>query len=253
MKLNFRKYGNGHPLFILHGVFGSSDNWQTLGKEFAEHFSVYLIDQRNHGNSPHDQEMNYEVMSNDLLELIEDEQLESIYLMGHSMGGKTAMHFATNYPEHVDKLIVVDISPRYYPPHHKLIFEGFKSIDLNTLESRKEADQQMAKKIPTFGVRQFILKNLTRDDANNFSWKINLEALENNVEQIGIALPSDRRFEKPTLFIGGDKSDYIQTSDHDQILSHFPDARIEMISGAGHWVHAEKPKELSEMVTDFLT
>ncbi|WP_258100370.1 alpha/beta fold hydrolase [Marinoscillum pacificum] len=253
MKLNFRKYGSGHPLFVLHGVFGSSDNWQTLGKGFSEHFTTYLIDLRNHGNSPHSDEMNYQVMTDDLLELMEDEGLESIYLVGHSMGGKTAMHFATMNPDKVDKLIVVDIAPKYYPPHHQQIFEGFHSINLATLQSRKEADDQMAKVITEFGVRQFILKNLGRDSDNNFEWKLNLAAIEANIDQVGSGIADNAVYEKPTLFIGGKKSNYIKEEDYSLISSHFPEAKIEMIDDAGHWVHAEKPKELFELVIDFLS
>lgn len=252
MQLNFRKYGSGQPLFILHGVFGSSDNWQTLGKEFAEKHAVYLIDQRNHGNSPHDEEMNYQVMSEDLVELMEQEKLTNINILGHSMGGKTAMHFACSYPDYVDKLIVVDIAPKYYPPHHQQIFEGFHSVDLKTIETRKDADEQMAKKIKNMGVRQFILKNLSRE-GDSYTWKVNLKALEENVEKIGGGLPEEALFEKGTLFIGGTKSDYITEEDHKLIKKHFPASEIKMIDGAGHWVHAEKPKELAEVVFDFLS
>lgn len=251
MKLNFRKLGSGHPLFVLHGVFGSADNWQTVGKELADDFTVYLIDQRNHGNSPHDDAMNYEVMTDDLQELIRDEGLDSIYLMGHSMGGKAAMHFATIHPDLIDKLIVVDIAPKYYSPHHQQIFKGFRSVDLANVKSRKEADDGMAKIIPEFGVRQFILKNLTRGN-NGFAWKINLAAIEKNIEIIGEGLPDNAVFEKATLFIGGTKSKYIQEEDERIIKRHFPSSTIEMIDGAGHWVHAEKPRELLEKVVRFL-
>jgi len=253
MKLNFRKSGDGHPLFVLHGVFGSSDNWHSLGKEFSEHFTTYLIDQRNHGSSPHSDEMNYDVMADDLKELMDDEGLESIYLLGHSMGGKTAMHFATLYPELVDKLIVVDIAPKYYPPHHQQIFAGFRAVDFPNLKSRKEADEIMSGIIKEFGVRQFILKNLTRDDQNNFAWKINLDAIEKNIEIIGSGLADNAIFEKDALFIGGTKSHYIQAEDEIVITRHFPEAQIKMIEGAGHWVHAEKPNELRDLVIEFLS
>lgn len=253
MKLNFRKFGSGHPLFILHGVFGSSDNWQTLGKEFAENFEVYLIDQRNHGDSPHDEEMNYKAMSEDLAELMEDENLSSIFLLGHSMGGKTAMHLACDHEEKVDKLIVVDISPVVYPPHHQQIFEGFHAVNLPSLQSRKDADLQMAEKISDLGVRQFILKNLTRDKNNNYTWKINLDVLERNIENIGAGLSEGQRFEKPTLFIGGSKSNYINNDTHAPIKRHFPSSEIKMIAGSGHWIHAEKPEELAQLVVEFLS
>lgn len=253
MKLNFRKYGQGHPLFVLHGVFGSSDNWQSLGKAFAEHFTTYLIDLRNHGNSPHSEEMTYDAMARDLKELMSSEGLKSIHLLGHSMGGKVAMHFATAYPQLVDRLIVVDIAPKYYPPHHQQIFEGFHSVDLANLQSRKDADNQMAEKIRDFGVRQFILKNLTRDEQGNYAWKVNLNALQKNIENIGAGLPENQKSENPTLFIGGSKSDYLQDADHELIKQHFPKASIESVDGAGHWVHAEKPKELLALVLEFLS
>ncbi len=253
MKLNFRKYGSGDPLLILHGVFGSSDNWQTVGKDLSEHFTVYLIDQRNHGNSPHDTEMNYEVMAEDLKELMEDENIISSHVMGHSMGGKTAMHFATHYPELVKKLIVVDIAPKFYPPHHQQIFKAYRSVALEKLDSRKEADQKVSEIIKDFGVRQFILKNLNRDSENQYSWKINLDALEAHIDRIGEGLPDVAQFDKPTLFIGGKKSNYIQSDDELIIQKHFSDYQIEMVDGAGHWVHAEKPKELLTLVLNFLS
>lgn len=253
MKLNFRKYGEGHPLFVLHGVFGSSDNWQTVGKSLSEAFTTYLIDLRNHGNSPHSSEMNYDLMASDLLTLMEDEGLQKIYLLGHSMGGKVAMQFATKYSDKVEKLIVVDIAPKYYPPHHRDIFEGFHSVDLKTLKSRKDADTQMAKKITNPGVRQFILKNLARDEENNFEWKINLSAIEQHIDEIGVGLKENQLFEKATLFIGGSKSDYITAADHELIQRHFPKAIIEMIEGSGHWVHAEKPKALEQVTMHFLS
>lgn len=253
MKLNFRTLGEGQPLIILHGLFGSADNWQTLGKEFAKNFKVYLVDLRNHGNSPHSDEFNYDLLSEDLKELIDDEGLQKVLLLGHSMGGKTAMTFATSFPEMVDKLIVVDIGPKKYPPHHENVYNGFHSIDMENLASRKDADDQLSKTIGDFGVRQFILKNLSRNNDGSFEWKINLDSLTKNALEVGRSLDSGDRFEGATLFIGGAKSGYIKTEDHDLIQSHFPSARIEMIEGSGHWVHAEKPRELYQIVMDFLS
>lgn len=251
MKLSFRTLGEGQPLIILHGFFGSADNWQTLGKSFSQFFKVYLIDQRNHGNSPHSDAFNYDLMVEDILELMKDEGLSKAKFIGHSMGGKTAMNFAVKYPDMVEKLVVVDIGPKQYPPHHENIFNGFKSVDLSTIESRKDADDQLSRSIPDFGVRQFILKNLTRDDADNFIWKINLESLEKNGAEVGRALDPSDVFNGDTMFIGGGNSNYIKPEDVDLIVRHFPKAKVEMIQGSGHWVHAEKPKELYDLVINF--
>lgn len=253
MKLNFRTLGEGEPLIILHGVFGSSDNWQTLGKVFAEKFKVYLIDLRNHGNSPHNDVFDYDVMVDDVVELMQDEGISIAHVLGHSMGGKVAMHLATKYPEKLGKLIVVDIAPKYYPPHHQQIFDGFHSVDLKNLKSRKDADDQMAKVISNFGVRQFILKNLDRKKDGSFSWKLNVEAIEKAIEKVGEGIEGNVRFNGASLFIAGSKSDYITEKDHDIIREYFPKALVMSVKDAGHWVHAEKPNELGEMVLGFLT
>lgn len=252
MKLHFRTLGEGEPLIIMHGVFGSSDNWQTLGKVFAEDFKVYLVDLRNHGNSPHNDDFSYDLMVSDVIELMDDESMNQAHILGHSMGGKVAMHLATEHPDRVDKLIVVDIAPKYYPPHHQQIFEGFHSVNLSALTSRKEADEQMARVISNIGVRQFILKNLDRTK-EGFQWKLNVAAIENAVDNVGEGLEGDVHFDGDALFIGGGNSDYILPEDHDLIRSFFPKAKIATIKGAGHWVHAEKPEELGQMVVAFLT
>ena len=252
MKLHFRTIGEGEPLIIMHGVFGSSDNWQTVGKEFAEQYKVYLVDLRNHGKSPHSDEFNYEVMAEDVFHMITNEGLQEANILGHSMGGKVAMTLASNRPTLVKKLIVVDIAPKQYPPHHAQIFEGFRSVNLTSIKSRKEADEQMATRISSLGVRQFILKNLDRDSEGNFRWKLNLDVIERAASEIGNELIDPKPFEKETLFIAGGNSDYILDSDHDKIVSIFPNARVEKIAGAGHWVHAEKPTDLRDLVLDFL-
>lgn len=244
--------GEGEPLIILHGVFGSSDNWQTLGKVFAEHHKVYLVDLRNHGNSPHSQEFDYPLMVADIIELMEDEQLETAHILGHSMGGKVAMHLATSHPQRVKKLIVVDIAPKYYPPHHQQIFEGFHAVNLSTLSNRKEADEQMAQVIKNIGVRQFILKNLDRNKDGSFEWKLNLDAIESAIDKVGEGLEENVHFEGPSLFIAGGNSDYISVSDAEIIHQYFPKSTIITIKGAGHWVHAEKPQELGELVINYL-
>lgn len=252
MKLHFRTHGEGTPLLIMHGVFGSSDNWQTLGKVFSEHFKVYLIDLRNHGNSPHSDDFDYNVMVADMVELMDENGLDKAHVLGHSMGGKVAMNLATSHANRINKLIVVDIAPKQYPPHHQQIFDGFHSVDLPNLQSRKEADQQLEKVISNMGVRQFILKNLTRDAEGKFAWKLNVSAIERAIDEVGQGLEDEVGFEGGSLFIGGGKSDYILAEDHVKIKTLFPQSEIFTIEGAGHWVHAEKPNELSKMVLDFL-
>lgn len=253
MKLNFRTLGSGDPLIIMHGVFGSSDNWQTLGKVFSDQFKVYLVDMRNHGNSPHSDIFDYDVMVEDIIGLMKDEGLNQAHILGHSMGGKVAMHLATKHSDKVDKLIVVDIAPKYYPPHHQQIFDGFHAVDLKNLQNRKDADDQMAQVITNFGVRQFILKNLERKKDGSFAWKLNVKAIESAIETVGEGIEGEVTFNGTCLFVAGSKSDYITVADHDLIRSYFPKAIVETVEGAGHWVHAEKPKELGEMVIEFLS
>jgi len=251
MKLNFKKIGSGPPLVILHGLFGSADNWYSISKEIDTEFTIYLIDQRNHGDSPHSDEWDYQVMAEDLLEVLDEEGLEKVYLMGHSMGGKTAMTFAVNHPERVEKLIVADISPRYYPVHHELILKGLQSIDLNKIKTRKEADDALSQYIPEMGIRQFLLKNLART-SEGFTWKINLPIIVEKIEEVGKELEEDKKYEGPSLFLAGEKSDYIQQKDLPSILEHFPNYQLKTIPKAGHWLHAEQPKAVVEEIRRFL-
>ncbi|NVJ85027.1 MAG: alpha/beta fold hydrolase [Algoriphagus sp.] len=251
MKLNYKKSGTGKPLVILHGLFGSADNWFSIARELENEFTLYLVDQRNHGESPHAEEWNYEVMVEDLRELIDEEGLSEIFLMGHSMGGKTAMNFAVTYPDRVERLIVADISPRYYPIHHQTILEGLNSINLSEIQSRKDADDQLARYINIPGIRQFLLKSLGRD-RNGFYWKINLPVITEKIEEVGKALEEDTVYEGPTLFLAGANSNYIQQSDLPDILEHFPNYELEFIEGAGHWLHAEKPDAVVREIRRFL-
>jgi esterase len=251
MQLNFKKSGSGPPLVILHGLFGSLDNWFSIAKELVEHYTLYLVDQRNHGDSPHSTEWNYGVMVEDLLELLDAEGLDSVYLMGHSMGGKTVMNFAVQYPERVSKLIVGDIAPRYYPIHHQVILEGLNALDLSQLQSRKEADDLLAPYIPELGIRQFLLKSLGRD-ANGFAWKINLSVITQHIEEVGKALDEETVFEGPTLFLGGANSSYIQEKDLSDMKNHFPNCTWISIPNAGHWLHAEQPQAVVAAMRKFL-
>lgn len=252
MKLHYREMGEGSPLLILHGLFGYSDNWQTLGRKFAEHHRVFLIDQRNHGRSPHSEEFNYDLMAQDLLELIEENKLEAPAIMGHSMGGKTAMTFALQHPDRLSKLIVVDIAPKDYPVRHDGILDALLAVDLSQVSSRDEADAQLARGVDHPTVRQFLLKNLYRQEDNSFGWRPNLPAIDQHIEEVGAAIRADHAFEKPTLFIDGGRSNYIRPEDHDQIRQLFPNAIIETVPEAGHWVHAEAPEQVFELVRAFL-
>ncbi len=252
MILNFRTLGEGQPLIILHGVFGSADNWQSQAKAFAEKYKVYLVDLRNHGNSFHSDDFDYQVMSDDVVALMEAEGIEKAHILGHSMGGKVAMHLACRFPSLVTQLIVVDIAPKHYLPHHQQIFDGFNNVNLDSLQNRKEADKQMSAVIADFGVRQFILKNLYRNKDGQFSWKLNVPAIEKNIEKVGAALPENYSYAGPVLFVSGSRSSYIQSEDKANIKSHFSDAKVVSVEGAGHWVHAEKPTELIARVLEFL-
>jgi esterase len=254
MKLNFKKSGQGQPLIILHGLFGSLDNWQTLARQFSEHFTTYIVDQRNHGQSPQSEEWTYEAMVNDLVELIEDENIKQPVILGHSMGGKIAMFFAVQHPELLDKLIVADIAPRKYEPHHDKIIEALYAVDVENISSRKEAEDRLSQHINDFGTKQFLLKNLYWKDveAKKLDWRFNLEVIAKNIEKIGMAVPDNKPAEDlSTLFIGGSNSNYIQEKDHQTIKKVFPKAEIKTIDGAGHWLHAEKPQEFFELVKDF--
>lgn len=252
MKLNFKKSGQGEPLIILHGLFGSADNWFSIAKELEKDFTLYLVDQRNHGDSPHSDEWNYQVMAEDLKELMDDEALDSAYIMGHSMGGKTVMTFAMNYPAKVKKMIVADIAPRFYPLHHQRILEGLNAIPMGELKSRKEADDILAKYINIPGIRQFLLKSLGRDENGKFIWKINLPVITEKIANVGEELKSGTPFEKPTLFMGGANSDYITEKDKEEIERLFPNSHVIYIKDAGHWLHAEQPAAVIETVKAFL-
>ena len=245
--------GEGKPFIILHGFLGMGDNWKTLGQQFSEKgFQVHLIDQRNHGKSFHDEEFSYEVMTKDLKHYCESYGLDDIVLLGHSMGGKTAMLFATNYPKMVSKLIVADISPRYYPVHHDRILEGLSALDFNQIKTRGQADKELSKYISDFGIRQFLLKNIDRVDKDTLGLKLNLEVLTREVSEVGEPLPIHSRFEGDTLFLRGDRSEYIAVQDESIVKNHFPKAEIVTITNAGHWLHAENPADFFDEVMRFL-
>ena len=253
MQLHSNIIGEGKPFIILHGFLGMSDNWKTLGKQFAKAgFQVHLVDQRNHGRSFHSDHFNYDVLSQDLKEYCDVHNLKDIVLLGHSMGGKTAMLFATQYPEYVNKLIVADISPRFYPIHHDAILEGLNSLDFEALESRGEAEEQLSNFVSDFGTRLFLLKNLYWVEKGILGLRINLAVLADNVSEVGEALPIHSKYEGQTLFLKGDRSEYIAAQDETIIKTHFTKAKIETIANAGHWLHAENPKDFYNAVINFV-
>ncbi len=243
----------GFPVLILHGLLGMGDNWLSLGKKYAENgFKVHLIDQRNHGKSFHDDEMNYEVMVEDLYRYSKKHHLDHFHIIGHSMGGKTAMHFAMTHPELVDKMIVVDIAPKFYPPHHHFIFEAIEKLDLKKYRKRQEIENELAKDITSTPIRQFILKNLARDKNGLFYWKPNIPVLKNSLHDLGQALPPLQSIRTKTLFVKGEKSPYILPEDLPGIKAHFPHSDTIIIPNSSHWVHAQQPLLFWQASLNFL-
>ena len=245
--------GQGKPLLILHGFLGMSDNWKTLGMQYANlGFQVHMLDLRNHGRSFHSNEFNYQVMTNDVLEYCVEHDLENVAIIGHSMGGKVAMLFSTTYPEKVDKLIVADIGPKYYSPHHQDILAGLNAVDFSKKPDRTQVDAILKTHIPDFGTRQFLMKSLYWEEPGQLAFRFNLPVFNTQIEQIGTELPSNAIFEKPTLFIRGGNSNYIKDEDFETIVSHFPNAIFETIPNVGHWLHAENPMLFFEKTSVFL-
>ena len=251
--LHSKILGKGKPLLILHGYFGMGDNWKTHANQFAKNgFEVHLLDQRNHGRSFHSGEFNYELMVEDLHNYVAHHQLKKIDLLGHSMGGKTAMLFATEYPELVNKLVVADISPRMYPPHHHDILDALNSVDFTVQDSRSLIDEKLATLIPEVGVRQFLMKSVYRKTKTELAFRFNLTSLTENNDEVGVALPSFTVFDGETLFLKGENSGYISSNEESIIEAHFPNSTIKKIANAGHWLHAENPKDFYSEVIGFL-
>lgn len=252
INLNHKTFGQGDPIVILHGLFGTLDNWQTLGKQLAENHTVYLVDQRNHGRSPHHDDIDYPSMAEDLLYFLESNWMFKTHLIGHSMGGKVAMQFALLHPDMVDKLVVIDIAPKKYPPGHQQIFDALRSIDLRTIGGRDEADAQLKTGIPDYAVRQFLLKGLTRTKDGHYRWKMNLESLYRNYDNLLAAPEATEPYEGEALFVRGGASPYVEDEDIGLILDWFPNARVETIAGAGHWVHVDAGEQLVELIRGFV-
>jgi esterase len=266
-ELHYKRFGEGEPVIVLHGMYGSSDNWYSIGKELAENFEVYLVDQRNHGRSPHFPDMSYPMLADDIRDFLDMLDLWKVTIIGHSMGGKAAMFFAAAYPHRVNKLIIVDISPASYKEllkpstlvlDHMNIISSLANMNLAEIESRTQADTILAETVKSMPVRQFLLKNLSRNKAGKFEWQFNLKAIEKALPALMDGMDS-RAIEKglsikgfPILFIRGENSEYIKEKDVELIKKVFPEAEIKTVEGAGHWVHSEKPMEFLKVVVEFL-
>lgn len=241
------------PLLILHGFLGMSDNWKTLGVQFAtQGFRVHLLDLRNHGKSFHSNEFSYELMVQDVFDYCKVNNLEKINIIGHSMGGKVAMLFSTTYPEIVQKLIVADIGPKFYPQHHQSILEGLNAVDFSKKPSRNEVETILSQHILDFGTRQFLLKSLFWIEPGQLAFRFNLAVFNKKIEEIGKPLPKEHKFNNQTLFIRGGNSNYILDEDFDTIKHHFPLASFATIPNVGHWLHAENPQLFYEIASLFL-
>ena len=250
MQLNYQSLGQGQPIILLHGLFGSANNWSTIAKHFAQTHQVISVDLRNHGKSPHHESQTYNDMADDLIALCNALNLDSIHLLGHSLGGKVAMQFATNHPERMDKLIVVDMAIRTYADVHTYLIDSMMAVDLTTVRSRSEVDQLLSHSIDNVKVRQFLLMNLVKSNGN-FQWRINLPALKANYPLIRQAVCESAHYEKPCLFIRGTRSNYVRDDDLEHIKTHFTQAQFASLP-AGHWVHAEQSQAFIALVEQFL-
>lgn len=254
LQLAYKKYGDGAPLVILHGLLGSSGNWHTLARSvFCRYFTVYTVDQRNHGRSPHSDQIDYPAMAADLLRFFEDHGIDKSLLIGHSMGGKTAMEFALSHPGRVERLLVVDVAPKAYPASHEQIIEALREVDLSQASSRADIDHALADRIPDPPVRRFLLKNLSYSTTKGqYEWELNLDAIHKHYARLNEGIENGRTFEGPSLFVRGGNSDYIAEKDEKAVKKLFPNAEFKTIEEAGHWVHADQPEDFAEVAVDFL-
>lgn len=253
MKLYARTQGKGQDLVSLHGLFGSQENLGMINRNLSSEYRVHALDLRNHGRSPHSPEMNYSLMAEDVLEYLDDQKLQKINLLGHSMGGKVAMALALKAPERVSALVVIDIAPvSYSERRHNEILEGLSSMNLAALKSRNEANKHLEEYVAEQDIRQFLLKNLYRNSEGQFDWRINLSAIINHYPEILLGQASNQPFTGKTLFIKGEHSDYILPKHKQAITDLFPNARVRVIPKTDHWVHAQQPELVSRTITRFL-
>lgn len=253
-QLNYQQLGQGKHLVLIHGLLGSLENLNMVAKALSEHYCVTSVDVRNHGSSFHKQGMTYNELAQDVIALLDSLSIKSCHILGHSMGGKVAMQISLSYPERVEKLIIADIAPVEYPPHHTKILEGLQAIDLDVVEKRKEVDFQLSKYVDNIGVRQFLLRNIVLNESKKLTFKCNLDNIEQGYHQImqNIEINDGQSFLGETLFIKGGNSDYILPEHQNIIKSLFPNAKAKIIQGAGHWLHAEKTSAFNKITSDFL-
>jgi len=251
MKLHYQQLGEGQPLLIIHGLFGSSDNWRSMARYFSKYYQVISIDLRNHGQSPHSDDQDFKLMAEDVVELCQSLAINKAHVMGHSLGGKVAMQFAEYAPELVDKLVVVDIAPRQYFSRHTPMMDAMLALDMNQYSSRNEIDEALSSSIEDKTVRQFLLMNL-KSDETGFHWRINLAALKQNYQQLMAPVCENTSFDIPSLFVYGELSEYVTQDDQQLIKQQFANAEFISIDKAGHWVHAEKPQQFKQVVEEFL-
>ncbi len=252
MKLYSRIEGSGFPLIILHGLLGSSDNWRAISKRLSPSYKIYSVDLRNHGRSPHSEMMTYPAMADDLRELLELEKVSECHLVGHSLGGKVAMQFATSHPNRVSKLVIVDIAPKGYPPSQRPILAALEKLELKRFGTFGEIDAALAPAIPEISVRQFLMKNIARVSSGGFQWRIDLASIAKNYDQLTKPIIAAGSYDKPALFVRGGRSDYIAETDQPSIQAIFTRAEFATIATAGHWVHAEASDEFLQILTAFL-
>jgi len=254
MLLHSNILGEGKPFVILHGFLGMGDNWKSLGKRFLEQgYQVHLVDQRNHGRSFHSESFNYNFLAEDLKKYCDFHKLEDLILLGHSMGGKTAMNYAVNYPDNLSKLIIADIGPKQYPLHHQDILKALSALNFSIVKTRKIANEVISEYIKNDGVRQFLAKNLYWKHPDELALRINLPVLIENIEEVGKALSENSIYHKDTLFLRGANSNYIENVDEFLIKKQFPNSEIQTIKNAGHWLHAENPKDFYNNVMNFIS
>lgn len=255
MRLHTRDYGeDGFPLVVLHGLFGSGDNWHTIARRLGSSRRIVSPDLRNHGDSPHSELFTFPAMAGDVAELLHDRRFESADILGHSLGGKVGMELALSSPELVRRLIVVDIAPKRYRPHNVELRDAMLALDLDKIETRREAERALAERVPDRTVQLFLLKNLVHGEERGFRWRLNLEGISRSFENTGEPIAPGRRFEGPVLFLYGDRSDYLDPeSDRAYITELFPRAEIRRVDGATHWVHADRPDEVVGEIERFLS